>query len=531
MCQAGGEVLDVRALRLALVAAALACPTTGCTDGLDYEPEDRGDRTPHPEEGYEAPDPMDLGGYVADARFISEYASQSAGWSVAAAGDVNGDGFADVAIGAPQDTEGNLESDSYVTYAGAAYLLLGPLSGEVQLADADVKFIGEAGASMAGWFTAAAGDVDADGLDEFLIGTQGFGWFETEVVAGKAYVLDGSWEGHVGLSEVSPAIEGEHLGPYAGANVASAGDVDGDGQADLLVGDIGDDAMGERTGAAYVLLGPILADVFLADAHAKLTGEAEFDDAGWALAATGDVDDDGFDDFLVGAPNDQGHGPGRVYLVHGPATGISSLADAPTTFSGENEGDQAGAAVAGGDDLDGDGHEDFVIGAPSAEPSDDLQGIVYVVLGPVEGDVSLADADARLIDEETSDHLGCSVALCGDVNGDGAGDLLVGAETSVHLVTQPVVGEVILPHVGHRFETHGRISLYSRSIAGAGDVNADGVDDFLIGVSADHTDHQFGGTAYLFHSHRPHRSKAMLVASSRTMTSWLSWRACDYAAS
>jgi hypothetical protein len=72
---------------------------------------------------------MNLGGYVADARFVSEYASQSVGWSVTAAGDVNGDGYGDVAIGAPYDYGGNPESDSYVPHVGAAYLLLGPCQG------------------------------------------------------------------------------------------------------------------------------------------------------------------------------------------------------------------------------------------------------------------------------------------------------------------------------------------------------------------------------------------------------------------
>lgn len=441
---------------------------------------------------------MDLGGYVADARFVSEHASQLAGWAVSGAGDVNGDGYADVVVGARADDEGGSVSGFFEFYAaGAAYLLLGPLSGEVLLADAHAKFIGEADTNMAGSFVAQAGDVDADGLDEFLVGTFG-GFGAAEDARGKAYVLDGSWEDHVELSDVAPTIEGENIGSYTSASVASAGDVDGDGQNDLLVGDIGDAAAGERTGAAYVLLGPILDDVLLVDADAKLTGEAEFDDAGWALDTAGDVNDDGFDDFLVGAPNDQGHGPGRVYLVHGPVTGHSSLAESPTTFIGENEGDQAGASVAGGDDLDGDGHGDFVIGAPAAGARSSEGGIVYLVRGPVDGDVELADADAALVGDESSENLGSAVAMCGDVNGDGLGDLLVSERASVYLVTQPVAVEADLSTVGHRFTTYGRIDLMSGAVAGAGDVNADGVDDFLIGVCGDSTEYAAGGSAYLF---------------------------------
>ncbi len=493
----GGENLSTHTPRLVLALATLLGLTAGCAEQLVFVPEDRGDRSPHPEEGWEAPDPMTLGDHLADARFVSESTYQHVGWTVAGAGDVNGDGYDDIVVGAPGDNEGG--EDLYYPFftAGAAHLLLGPLSGEVPLADATATFVGEAGLNMAGSFAAPAGDLDGDGRDQFVVGNMG-AYFANDESHGKAYVLDGSYEGSVELTEVSPAIVGETTSMFAGASVASAGDVDGDGQIDLLVGDVADAAMGERTGAAYVLLGPILGDVLLADADAKLTGEAEFDDAGWALDAAGDVDDDGFGDFLVGAPNDQAQGPGHAYLVHGPVSGVSSLAEAPVTFAGEAEGDQAGASVAGGDDLDGDGHADFVIGAPSAGARSSDDGTVYVIFGPVAGDVALSNADAVLRAEGTSEELGSSVALCGDVSGDGVGDLLVAERASVYLVTQPLAGQVGLSHVGHRFPTHGAIDLMSQAVAGAGDVNADGVGDFLIGVPFDSSDHFGGGTAYLF---------------------------------
>jgi len=357
------------------------------------------------------------------------------------------------------------------------------------------KFIGEGSTDMAGIFVAPAGDVDEDGLDEFLVGAPCYNQIEDH--GGKAYVLGHPVEGDVDLAAVSPAVWGEGPERHAGAGISGADDVDGDGQTDLLVGDTADEANGERTGAAYLVLGPVVGDVDLAQATAKLNGEAEFDDAGWALAPAGDVDDDRYGDFLVGAPNDLAIGPGKAYLVHGPVEGTSSLSAADATFLGENDGDRAGFAVAGGDDLDGDGIEDFVVGAPYAnQGEDDSMGVAYLILGPVSGTFDLADAHARLRDEDPGSAVGHAVAMSGDVDGDGLGDLLVGTWRSAYLITDAIEGEAVLPEIGFHFTADWTASL-GCAVAAAGDVNGDSIADFLLGACNEGVDHQEAGAAFL----------------------------------
>jgi len=195
---------------------------------------------------------------------------------------------------------------------------------------------------------ASGGDVDGDGLDDLLVGADA--WDEREPGVGQAFLILGRDDLHDGsLADADFVITGA-LGDLAGHAVALAGDVNGDGFADLLVGAYGDPAGGlDRedvpAGAAYLVLGGDLpGEIALSEADARFTG-APGERAGWDVAHAGDVDGDGLDDLLVGAAGSVESGrAGAAYLLLGSATlGDRGLAEADACFQGPS---WSGAAVA-----------------------------------------------------------------------------------------------------------------------------------------------------------------------------------------
>ena len=223
----------------------------------------------------------------------------------------------------------------------------------------------------------------------------------------------------------------------AGVSVSDAGDVDGDGHDDLLVGALSNDEGGPNAGAAYLVHGPISGVTYLAG-FTKLIGEADVDFAGFSISGAGDNNGDGYHDFLVGAyANDEGgEDAGAAYLVHGDLTYTANLADADAKLVGEAAGDWAGYSVSGAGDVDGDGLGDFLVGTYiNAEGGIDA-GAVYLLYGPATGTIDLTNADVKLVGIG-GDWAGYSASGAGDVDGDGLGDVIVGAKGSgaAYLVT------------------------------------------------------------------------------------------------
>ena len=437
----------------------------------------------------------------ADAKLVGEPTGQ-AGWDVSTAGDVNGDGFDDVFVGAPYR---HGETDEPV---GAAYLVLGPISGAVDLSSADATLVGENEGYLAAFSVSGAGDVNGDGYDDLLVGTILYSSGADE--AAIAYLVHGPVTGTVGLSEADVAFVAEHDDDDTGSDVSAAGDVNGDGYHDVLLGSsnysISED--GSEEGAAFLFFGPVSGTVDLIDADAILVGEEPHDQAASEISAAGDVNGDGYDDVLVAAFSQDAGGAdaGAVYLVLGPVSGTQSLSDSDAKFIGEAEDDHAGKSVSGAGDVNGDGYDDILIGVGDRDSDWPPSAAAYLILGPVSGTIGLADADARFIAERDDDEAGCDVSSAGDVNGDGYSDILIGADAvdaegdhagTTYLVFGPVSGAVDLSTADAKLNGEVERDRAGHSVSIVGDVDGDGFDDILIGAPYHHGEGSVSGAAYL----------------------------------
>ena len=356
-----------------------------------------------------------------------------AGESVAGAGDVNADGYDDVIIGAP----GGIEAPPYP--GGAAYLVLGPVTGTFDLSFADATFGGAAFQDGAGDSVSSAGDMDGDGLPDLVVGAPYRSAGQDITYGGAAYVVSGTRRGFHRLRHADAWMYGDHL-DFVGNSVSGLGDVDGDGLDDLLIGAPFVDRFGlVDPGVSYVLFGPVDGRLGPSDADATLVGESSGDIAGAVTAAAGDVDADGLRDMLIGAfhHSDEFDDAGAAYVVQGGVTGTLRLRDADAKLMGEGEGDHAGGSLAGAGDVDADGHDDLLVGASQFENATTQAGAAYLVRGPVTGSLDLGRADRKFVGAE-GDHAGWAVSSAGDLDADGRADVLVGAP--VHSVDGVVLG-------------------------------------------------------------------------------------------
>lgn len=434
---------------------------------------------------------------MAEQIFLGESPEDWAGYWVAAAGDVDGDGLDDVLVGA-------YDVDTTGASAGAAYLLLGKnlvRGSELSLSEADYTFHGEEAGDWAGFVT-ESGDIDGDGLDDLLISA--YGAADKGPLTGAVYVILASSLGTDSVIDLSTAdytIIGESSDDYSGYALGS-GDVDGDGYDKILIGASGHDFGGTNAGAAYVVLASSLGSesvLELGEADHKLIGESPDSWAGYSISSAGDVDGDGRDDLLIGADDDDG-GPQAhaAYLVYGSTLdGVPTLElnAADHKFLGEVSYDYA-SQVSGAGDVDGDGLDDIIIGAAGQDNGGSRAGAAYVVLASSLGSASvydLADADYTLIGERPGDQAGSVVSDAGDVDGDGLGDVIVGAlfydgQSSTQGKAYVVLGsqldaypDVALSDAAHPLLGNGTDDYAGASVAGAGDVDGDGLNDVILG--------------------------------------------------
>ncbi|MFH1464903.1 MAG: MopE-related protein [Pseudomonadota bacterium] len=364
---------------------------------------------------------------IADAVLRGASGGDVFGQDVAVAGDLDGDGVDDILVGARSGDDGT------GTDPGVAYLFLGPLSGEIEASDADAAYAGEHGGEWAGATLAAAGDTDGDGVAEFLVGALEFD--RTEVVGrpdtGAAYLVEGAHFGSQGIEDVAQTrLVGVMEADEAASALDGAGDLNGDGLDDLVIGARRVWGTHPEQGRAYVLYGPVpTGTLYLSDADLMLDGEDAFHWAGASVAGAGDVDADGLDDLLVGAPYGGGEDtyPGRAYLVPGAVSSSGTLGDLAVATLTGVTDWECSYRVSTAGDVNADGFTDFMVSASAEDSRGANAGAAYLLLGPVAGDLGPADADARIYGEDEQDYAGGCTAGGGDLDGDGFDDIAIGA--------------------------------------------------------------------------------------------------------
>ena len=446
-----------------------------------------------------------LGLRDSDFVFTGVATNDQAGIDATIVGDMDGDGFAEVAVGA-------WRSDARGTDSGAVYIVSGGwlqseevVDSVVSLADIPTVLDGTSTGHNAGNSMASAGDVNADGYADLVVGAfhaKGGG-----NDSGEAYIVLGPNSGASILTDASARLIGEYAYDVAGGWVSGGTDLTGNGRSDVLIGAVGfGDGGSQGQGALYVVEGNTSGSASLSSARAVIEGTERYDRVG-ASAAAGDLDGDGVGDVVAGAETAPGgDANGHAAVFFGPLAGRVSTETADATYVGEGENHNAGKAL-GVADVDGDGYGDLVIGAPGYQTGSSPEGAVYVVPGPPgSGEISLATASTRIVGDQPGDQLGASVAADGDMTGDGRADIWLGAPGNDQAATNagaagvfygPVSGSMSFSDGDFRVFGEAVEDSAGTAVSGSGDVNGDGVLDLVISAPSSDRSASEAGAAFL----------------------------------
>ncbi|MEM6596803.1 MAG: Ig-like domain-containing protein [Cyanobacteria bacterium P01_C01_bin.69] len=411
---------------------------------------------------------------------------------------------------------------------------------------------------VSGYSVSSAGDINGDGIDDVIIGAFGADP-DGKSLAGESYVVFGGGDGFNGeltLSDLDGnngfVISGINTGDRSGRSVSSAGDINGDGIDDVIIGAHRASPDGNSvTGESYVVFGNdtgFASKLALSDLDGnngfKLTGTDAFDYAGYSVSNAGDINGDGIDDIIIGAHLADPVGTtnaGESYVVFGNSNGfgselsLSTLGDnngSPNgfTISGTDSYDYAGFSVSGAGDINGDGIDDIIVGAYFATNSDgNFAGEAYVVFGSSSGFddnvelSSLASNNKGLVIEGINayDRTGHAVSGAGDINGDGIDDFIINDYINDITNSESAGNSYVIFGSNNGFNSDGfvdrTLSLTDingsngfvingvdigdrsgRAVSDLGDVNGDGIDDLIIGAfRADPYGYDRAGESYV----------------------------------
>jgi hypothetical protein len=445
---------------------------------------------------------------------------------VNSAGDVDGDGYLDIIIGAEQFDPG-FNPTEYGP--GRAYVIFGGNSGFdslISLSKLDgvngFRLMGEQTGDRCGFRVSCAGDINEDGYSDLLIGAV-YASPGGKAQAGRSYVFFGGANvggtGTFNLSNLNGSngfkLDGEYSGDQSAVSLSALGDINADNHADLLIGAYG---FNSGTGRSYVVFGGLEVGsngvIMLSSLNGtngfKIDGEAAGDSSGDWVCAAGNINNDGYNDLLIGSPSRNSQ-TGRTYAVFGgPGIGknnngviaLSSL-DGKNGFKldGESAGDWSGFRISAIGDINTDNVTDIMIGAYH---HNNAVGRAYIVFGDENvgsnGVIALSNLNGvngfKLDGEVANSFTGCSINSAGDFNGDGWADLVIGAYgynnnagRSYVVFSDPNTGKTGMLQLGslngvNGFKLDGEISNgYSgRSVSSVGDINGDSYPDLLIGA-------------------------------------------------
>jgi hypothetical protein len=456
-----------------------------------------------------------------DVIFDGEANNDNYGYAVADAGDFNGDGYDDFIVGAfNYDAAFSGEGKAYIYSGFDNYLLY--------------TIVGEDDADHLGFNVSGAGDVNGDNYDDIMVsapfwgpsydangrvyiffggpgrGTrdasdadvilQGtvtearfgnsvsatgtsiiVGAFFDSSTRGKVYVFNYASIDIGGLfsdTQADAVISGDNAGDRFGFDVAGIGDIDNDGNDDIIIGAPQNDGGGTEAGRAYIFLGPVSGTLYYTNADITITGHESSTGVGTSVAGLGDIDGDLHDDVLIGASYAGAANRGAAYVFYGSSltSGDYLSSGADMIFNGAGAAYNLGTSVARAGDFDNDGHADILLGADGYNV---YTGRIYVYSGADGSQLFIGDG------EETGDYFGTTVAG-GDFNNDGWGDLLVGApynssggstENGRAYLYYGAPDKLFCNLIG---ETAG--DNYGYSVSGGGDANNDGYMDLIIGA-------------------------------------------------
>lgn len=470
-------------------------------------------------------------GFVINGEAWRDYS----GYALDYAGDVNGDGLADLIIGAPGARPNNQ------TFAGKAYVIFGSKLGypsSFELSDINgsngFSIHGIAADDSTGSSVSAAGDVNGDGFDDLIIGARGASP-NGVLLAGKSYVIYGSDSGFPNPFDLSTlngqngfVINGVNNSDRAGSTVSAAGDINDDGIHDLMVAAVLADPNNlSKAGIVYVIFGdddgfssPFELSSLNGSNGFAIHGIDEHNELGRSLSYAGDFNADGIDDVIIGAFLAEANGAmdaGQSYLIFGSDTGFTHPLELSSlngtnglVLNGAAAFDEAGIAVSTAGDVNGDGIADVIIGADHPPfpqiGGEAVAGNSYVVFGSDSGfthPLELAGLDGSngfaIESDFDFDGAGFAVSQAGDLNWDGIDDLIVGAYAADHEGLNDVGSSYVIfgsetgfPNPltlstlngSNGFVAHGSLDdeRTGSTVSHAGDVNGDGVDDVIIGA-------------------------------------------------